>query len=519
MDSWKDKKRVHHGGNVPGFSTMVSMLPDDDLGFVLLSNASNVPLRDVVGKAVFSLALDDEAGNAILDELDGDPEAADGPGIDPRQAVGTYEAKGVTVEVALEGDALTLSVPGQPKYPLSPIGGRKYAFGPPAPAGFWATFRPAKTSDGVGELYLEQPHGNFALARVESTASSVPEKTALPPELAHMEALIGAYESVDRNDEAEILVRNGKVVLDPPLYPPSALIEEAKDRYTLADRPGSVTVEVRRGKGGEVTGFVAKMITREIEFDRVQPAQPIRLSPKRLMARVARAHGAHRLAKLKSLEIRSNVTFVHEGLTGEVVERRQAPNKRSETLTFEAFGRSIATVREVFDGTAGSTESSSRPVQRLRGKALDDARVTAAFNPLHDHDALFRSIAIKRKTTLDGEPVYVVEKTPHKGAPVVDWVSARTYRVLRRDRQQSVGGGSMTFRTTQRFFDYRRVGGVLIPHRIVQTTGLGPQETIVEVSSVKTDVDLDAREFHPSQEPKADLIEVSRVRRPVALGS
>jgi CubicO group peptidase (beta-lactamase class C family) len=50
VESYRGKKRVHHGGNIDGFSTMVSLLPDDGIGVVVLSNLNATPLPTIVAR-------------------------------------------------------------------------------------------------------------------------------------------------------------------------------------------------------------------------------------------------------------------------------------------------------------------------------------------------------------------------------------------------------------------------------------------------------------------------------------
>lgn len=50
IESYRGKKRVHHGGNIDGFSAQVSMLPDEGIGVVVLSNLNGNPLPDIVAR-------------------------------------------------------------------------------------------------------------------------------------------------------------------------------------------------------------------------------------------------------------------------------------------------------------------------------------------------------------------------------------------------------------------------------------------------------------------------------------
>lgn len=48
VDSYRGHRRVHHGGNIDGFSAMVSMLPQDGFGFVVLTNKNGTPLPELI---------------------------------------------------------------------------------------------------------------------------------------------------------------------------------------------------------------------------------------------------------------------------------------------------------------------------------------------------------------------------------------------------------------------------------------------------------------------------------------
>jgi CubicO group peptidase (beta-lactamase class C family) len=50
IESYRGKKRVHHGGNIDGFSAMVSLMPDDGMGIVVLSNLNGTPLPGIVAR-------------------------------------------------------------------------------------------------------------------------------------------------------------------------------------------------------------------------------------------------------------------------------------------------------------------------------------------------------------------------------------------------------------------------------------------------------------------------------------
>jgi hypothetical protein len=52
IESYRGRKRVHHGGNIDGFSALVSLMPDDRIGLVVLTNLNGTPLPTIVARHV-----------------------------------------------------------------------------------------------------------------------------------------------------------------------------------------------------------------------------------------------------------------------------------------------------------------------------------------------------------------------------------------------------------------------------------------------------------------------------------
>lgn len=63
VDNYRGKVRVHHGGNIDGFSAMVAMIPSENAGVVVLTNANGSPAATVIANA----ALDRLAGLTPID--------------------------------------------------------------------------------------------------------------------------------------------------------------------------------------------------------------------------------------------------------------------------------------------------------------------------------------------------------------------------------------------------------------------------------------------------------------------
>lgn len=67
VDNYRGHGRVHHGGNIDGFSAMVSLLPNDGLGFVVLTNKNGTGLSELLIRTAADRILGLEAVDWIGD--------------------------------------------------------------------------------------------------------------------------------------------------------------------------------------------------------------------------------------------------------------------------------------------------------------------------------------------------------------------------------------------------------------------------------------------------------------------
>jgi CubicO group peptidase (beta-lactamase class C family) len=70
VDTYRGHRRVRHGGNIDGFSALVCMLPDDDVGIVALTNKSGSPLPELLIRHTSDLLLGTETKDWIGQTLE-----------------------------------------------------------------------------------------------------------------------------------------------------------------------------------------------------------------------------------------------------------------------------------------------------------------------------------------------------------------------------------------------------------------------------------------------------------------
>ena len=153
LRDWHGHKVVEHGGNIDGFSAAVALMPDQNLGFVLLTNLNNTPLQGLCLDIVWNDLLGAPAAPS-LDNTAATPAALPG---DPTKEVGLYALlPQLDLNITLNNGKLAMQPTGQPNLLLKNIGGRRYTIDVPGVTGIFLTFQPAKDNPTATELLFEQ---------------------------------------------------------------------------------------------------------------------------------------------------------------------------------------------------------------------------------------------------------------------------------------------------------------------------------------------------------------------------
>ena len=480
LRDWNNHKVVEHGGNIDGFNALVAMMPDQKLGFVMLTNISDSSLGTYAMETVWS-------------NLVGQPETnvakSNEPASDPSGEVGKYllaEAS-INFDVEMKDGKLWLTVPGQPQYELENIGGRRYKLAS-APAGYYVTFRPIKGKETETEMFLEQPQGNLVLARVKADAASDAKAITMASYSGPLKELLGSYE-MKGGPTVEITIADGKVSLVVPGQPAYPLVEKEKDKLSSPILPDTYSLTVKRDAAGKVSGLVMKQPEGEFELTRLMETS-VALTVDELLTKMIAANGGEEaLRKHKSIVITAEMDFEHQGIKGMATISARAPNAMATHIDMMALGKKIGTVDDYFDGTKGTEVASFSPPEIKAGKSLEEARIASDFYGVLNWKKLFKSIEIKRMSKVGDEDVFVVVKTPEKGDPVTDYISAKSYLLLRRDSIQTNNTSQISIPVTEYFSDYRMVEGLMLPFKMtasISTIG----DIVMLVKTIKFDVDI-----------------------------
>ncbi|HEY5650412.1 MAG TPA: serine hydrolase domain-containing protein [Acidimicrobiia bacterium] len=472
LSEWQGQPQIAHGGNVVGFSAQVAMLPEADLGFVMLTNVSLTPLQDLVIPAIWDAFLGE------LDE-DGDSEVSD---YEPY--LGEYVAdfgqfRDERFSIILRDDGIAVDIPGQQVFDLAA----------PDDEGLWhfelteeiAISFVRDADDQVVALRLHQSGLVLELPRVGYEFQ--PE---IP--LDELERYLGAYRSDDLDLTVTVMIKNNRLAIDWPqemvyeLYPPD-------DSGVWVFRVTSDFVaEFGETADGEIDSLTYRQPGFEAEFERTEQATTPSIDTVRALRDPASLAAA--LAERSAFRLTGTIRVPQSGVEGVFTAIADGVDRFRVEHDFDEFGRSVVTV----DGTEAWRVPSYGPPDQLHGRMLEQMRQGHPLAYAGDWWQFFDEITVVRATTLDEAPVYEMAMRRENLPRVTAYVDARTGDVIRTDELALIGGGLM-IPVTSTYEDFREVAGLRIP---LTTTSWTEQSgsVVMSIDEIEVDVDVADDWFH-----------------------
>jgi hypothetical protein len=193
----------------------------------------------------------------------------------------------------------------------------------------------------------------------------------------------------------------------------------------------------------------------------------------------------------------ATIDFSKQGLKGSLTIYESAPDKYLGVTELPGIGK-IAT------GSNGEVawENSALQGPRIKqGAERADALREGAFNaPLY-----WQKLYVKSETasseTVEGHDCYKVVLTPKEGKPITEFYDKRSGLLIKTMATVTSQMGDVNAEIL--YDDYRKEGGVLSPHRLVNRAA--QQEFIIQIDSVEVNPDLPKDRFDLPPEIKALL--------------
>ncbi len=468
VGEWEGQQQVEHGGNVDGFSAQVAMLPESNLGFVLLTNAMVSPLPS-------------QAINVVWETLLGE-EPEDGVSIDYELYLGEYIANfGSFVDekftVLVQNGRLALDIPGQQVYELKN----------PDEEGLWYF----ASTDEIAVSFDKDEDGNVVLMKMYQSGLifEIPrEGTEIAAEipLEELQKYLGSYTSEELGITVTVVIQNNRLGVDVPgqmvyeLYPPD---EEGKWYFRVTDE---VSVGFSETSGGQVEGLT--MYQAGMEFY-MPLTESKRLPTVAEIMELRDAEGSMRaLEAIGDYKVVTTSYIEQCGVQGEITFYVSGSDKYRVEADYGKYGGSIM----VLNGDHAWVESSFGPFQELRGQLLEQAKRDHPYVMGGDWRDYFDSIKVSAADTYEGRDVYIMT-LKHGDLPAITvLVDSETGDILL-SQVNVLHEGGIGIPVTVTSEDFRVVHGIRSPARSISTneqTGRSISEDVSYEINLHLDDDL-----------------------------
>jgi CubicO group peptidase (beta-lactamase class C family) len=463
LREWEGQPVVEHGGNTDGFSAEVAMLPDSNLGFVLLTNASASPLQQT------SL-------NIVWETLLGEWEDAGTPGEATAYEAytGEYIAnfaafENVDFTVLVQNNRLAVDVPGQMIYELKA----------PDEEGKWYftltdEIAVSFDEDGEGTIFgmkMYQAGMTFELPR-----KGIEQEAEIP--LEELEKYIGHYRSEELEVTTGVLIQNKRLAIDWPgemiyeLYPPD---ENGIRVFRISDRFSLMFNEDQNGKVESLTYY---QDGREYELLRVESETLPSLDEILALREMDKRRAA--LEKMEIYSLSGTINSLQSGVKGTLITYIGGTDRYRIESDYGKFGKGSS----ILNGDQSWEEFSGMPPSELYGDLLEQAKMGHPESFYGDWVDFFDSIQPIRSAELDGNKVYVLQLRRGELPPVTIYVDAKNGDVLKAELLILTEGG-IAIPVETLYQDYRKVKGVRIPFRTISSNEASGR-TVMQIEEIET---------------------------------
>lgn len=471
LREWEGRTVVEHGGNIDGFAASVALLPEEQLGMVLLTNVGFTPLQGTAMTEVWEALLTD----AYLP-----PEVGEG-GEDFSAFVGEYISTipGMKENFSVEqkDGKLAVDVPGQMLYTLEPPDEDGWRY-------FEATDEVAVSFDTneAGEviaLRLHQGGMSFELLR---------EGVVLPPEVEASEVreLLGSYRA-ESGMSATVMISNGRLAVDIP----GQMVYELELPDAQGDYHFRVSYDfVASFKPGESLTIIQPGATNIFTRDQdATPAATISLEQLHTKRKSAKRQAA--FAKAGVIHWSAQLELINAGASGTSERWSDPSGQLREEMSLGPLGEGMSVVTS----EGGFSESSFEPARKLQGVELLQSRLGVPQALFGDWREYYDSEELLRTMTRDGQELHVIELRKEGLPPREIYVDAKTWDVVEIHSVELSSKG-LRIPTTTKLSDYRKVQGtgVRVPFR-TETSNPYNGTAVVTLSEVEAKVAEDPQRF------------------------
>ena len=467
LREWEGQPVIEHGGNTQGFGAQVALLPESNIGFVLLTNVTFTPLQQ-------------QSINMVWEAVLGEWEEADADDTNVYEPyIGEYIAnfgqfEDVEFTVLVQNDRLAVDMPGQQIFELKE----------PDEEGKWYF----AITDTIAVSFDRDDEGNVIGMKLHQAGYTfeLPRKgveIAAEIPLEELQKYLGSYHSEKLGVTVEVLIQSNRLAVDWPgemvyeLYPPD---EEGIWVFRVSE---DFTVRFNETQDGQVESLTYYQAGEEFLMPRVEgellPTVEDILALRETDSRKAA------LNEMGTYCITGTIRSPQSGVEGTFYMYVSGIERYRVDFDYGKYGYS----RAALNGDQAWVESSFGPFDELHGQFLEQAK--RGHPEAMDGDWLdfFGSIEVLRSDNLDGQKVYVLKLERGDLPPVTIFVDAANGDVLK-SMVVVIQEGGIGIPITTRYEDFREVHGIRTAFRAISSNEQSGQ-IIIQVEKVEVNLDID----------------------------
>ncbi len=448
LRTWKGQRVVEHGGNIDGFSAEVALLPDQNTGFVLLTNVSSTPFQSsslgLVFEALYGNSGKDPKPQVAKDRLVGNYHGNFGPFVD------------TTFKVFEKNGRLLIDVPGQTAYELKE----------PDAEGKWYF----KITDTIAVSFKNDDQDkvlSLTMYQGGMEPEYIREGIILEPDLPASKTtpLLGKYQGEKESERVEVKIANGRLVVvirnkQAFTFRPA---DSKVDHWVLRANPKVLQLQFNRRDDGTIKSVTRIQRGKETELEKVvDSATTDNPGVDELFLRIRKAHGALDKKRFAGIRMSGTVNFVNQGAKGKI--EMLFSNQGQHVTRMDL--RPLVVIESGYDGKRGFRNSTISPNENLTGDKLKQLRFENLVWFLSDWSQAYTDVSIRRGEDFDGKKVFVVSLNGEGFPPRKLFVDTKTNFVLKEELIENVDqmGG---IKRKLVFKNYRDVSGLKMPADVV----------------------------------------------------
>lgn len=201
--------------------------------------------------------------------------------------------------------------------------------------------------------------------------------------------------------------------------------------------------------------------------------------------------GLDKVKAVKSMRLTGKMT-VGPGIEAPVTLEMKKPGSVRMEITFQGN-----TGIQAYDGKSGwgiSPMSASKAPEPMSAEDLKDIEEQADLDgSLVDSKAKGHTVELMGKEKVEGSDAFKLKVTLKNGDIRYIYIDADSYLELKTDAKRVIRGSEVETESVSS--DYKEVGGLILPHTIVQGAKGNPQKQTITIDKVELDVPIDDARF------------------------